>query len=128
MYDGYRSVVVLTDIIVDTKVLICVNVGFYAEERERENLLESFGYNFVLFCVQLWLVDHKNKISPQCEVDQLRYDSVQYYPIPRRSQHSWSIVSMSKGSYMVVRQHHCKFKRKKNWLKNGNKQKFQQHA
>lgn len=28
MYDGYRSVVVLTDIIVDTRVLICVNVGF----------------------------------------------------------------------------------------------------
>lgn len=28
MYDGYRSVVVLTDIIVDTSVLICAKLGF----------------------------------------------------------------------------------------------------
>lgn len=28
IYDGYRNVVVLTDIIVDTRELICVKLGF----------------------------------------------------------------------------------------------------
>lgn len=32
IYDGYRRVVVLTDIMVDTNVLICVKLGFYSKK------------------------------------------------------------------------------------------------
>lgn len=77
IYDGYRNVVVLTDIMVDTSVLICVKLGFCKIVKESVNGLRR--WNIILISVylkvetigcdsiQCCVIEYDDTISTTCQ-------------------------------------------------------------